>query len=76
MGNDTLNSAAHAAGFAMATSDDLLTPPTRRAGDAAAPRTPDAPADALRQAAPAKTQLASVFSSLSWPTLPSFWKAA
>lgn len=73
MGNETLISAARAAGFAMAASEDLLTPAARRTGEASSPRSPDAPATEAPKAAPApeKLQFPALF-PLNW----SFWKTA
>lgn len=71
MGNDTLISAARAAGFAMAPSDDLLTPATRRGADQPPPGSPDAPGSETQRVERVAT--AAPFSAtLWWP----FWKTA
>lgn len=73
MGNETLISAARAAGFAMAASEEELSmPAARRSGETSADRTADAPvSDAPRPVGHKKAAI-PVFGSFVWP----FWKTA
>lgn len=71
MGNETLISAARAAGFAMAASEEELSiPAARRSGETAPQRTPDAPAaDGPR---PVKKTELPALGTFGW----AFWKTA
>lgn len=74
MGNETLISAARAAGFAMAASEEeLLMPAARRTGEAAENRFPDAPVnDAPRTMDQSQSGGAVGAAGVWWP----FWKTA
>jgi hypothetical protein len=75
MGIETLTSAARAAGFAMAPSEELLMPAARRTGEVSSspPRTADAPTvDKARPVERKQTIVSAWAGALWWP----FWKTA
>lgn len=70
MGNETLISAARAAGFAMAASEEELSMPAARRGGETAQNTPDAPVTEVTR--PIKKTEPPALVTFGW----TFWKTA